>query len=299
MSNDTSNNIIEKIKANISLYDDSILKKDLEKFDIKNITNLCNRLISYYRGKKFIKIEKDLFKTNSKTLNIRIQQHHIDCIYSDIKNFCKDEKNISYADYMRYLIYNYLNNSPINREKILNEEKFEFIERVIDENKILQKNKSSTKILPIAIIEYEPEGRSYLLNFYIEKKEFKCLQIKNFTITDYTKIDEQTTLTYKELRLANNLKENFDPFLTFDHTVKVKFTENGKTSYEKTVHNKPKLVKIDENGNYIFQCTEFLGKLYFGQFLDNVEILEPENLRTYFKEKSQKMYNLYNKKNKE
>ena len=70
-------------------------------------------------------------------------------------------------------------------------------------------------------------------------------------------------------------------------------------SYEKTVHNKPKLVKIDENGNYIFQCTEFLGKLYFGQFLDNVEILEPENLRTYFKEKSQKMYNLYNKKNKE
>lgn len=295
-----SDRYLEKIKVTISSYDYNILKKDLVNFDMgkrSSIGSLCNYLIKYYRLKEFNKITKKIPKNHPKeTLNISIQEDQKEKI-------CTDIGKLGNAEYLKYLIYNYLDNSPIEREKILNKEKFEFINQFINQKKIFNKfnsySKEYIKILPIAIIGYEPEGRSYLLNFYVDKKEFKCLQIKNFIIKDYEEMDEEITLKNEYLTLAKDLEKNFDPFLTFGHTVKVKFTENGKEIYKKTVHNKPKLLEKDEtNGTYIFQCTEFLGKLYFGQFLDDVEILEPESLRTYFKEKSQKIFALYNEENK-
>jgi len=62
--------------------------------------------------------------------------------------------------------------------------------------------------------------------------------------------------------------------------------------YERTISNKPKI--IEKTGNiFIFQCSEDKAKAYFPQFLEEVEIIEPTELRNWFKETFKKIYIQY------
>ena len=56
--------------------------------------------------------------------------------------------------------------------------------------------------------------------------------------------------------------------------------------------NKPELLRIEE-GIYVFQCNIPLSLIYFAQFYNEVEILEPKELRDKIKEKIMEMLKLY------
>ena len=64
--------------------------------------------------------------------------------------------------------------------------------------------------------------------------------------------------------------------------------------YNRLTTNRPKAMeKIDGAGDYIFECSEKLAKIYFPQFLGEAEILEPRNLRLWFKEQFETALKVY------
>ena len=44
---------------------------------------------------------------------------------------------------------------------------------------------------------------------------------------------------------------------------------------------------------YTFECSDKLAKVYFAQFYDEIEIIEPESLRESFKENFKRTYEMY------
>ena len=88
--------------------------------------------------------------------------------------------------------------------------------------------------------------------------------------------------TKYELR---NLKINYDPFLSYQKRVKVKFTEEGERLFGVIHYNRPKELAKGSNGEMLVECSEQKAIAYFSQFIDEVEILEPLELREKFKKR--------------
>ena len=82
-----------------------------------------------------------------------------------------------------------------------------------------------------------------------------------------------------------NLKINYDPFLSYQKRVKVKFTEEGERLFGVIHYNRPKELAKGSNGEMLVECSEQKAIAYFSQFIDEVEILEPLELREKFKKR--------------
>jgi predicted DNA-binding transcriptional regulator YafY len=72
----------------------------------------------------------------------------------------------------------------------------------------------------------------------------------------------------------------------------VKFTDVGIEMFNLLKVDKPKILSRERNEIEV-ECSIFKAKLYFSQFLDEVEILEPIELREWFKEKYTKAVSVY------
>ena len=90
-------------------------------------------------------------------------------------------------------------------------------------------------------------------------------------------------------------REHFDPFLCYGQNIKVRLTEKGAARYNKLTTNRPKIdgVEVSGAGDYTFECSETLAKIYFPQFLAEAEILEPRELRLWFKEEFERAAKVY------
>ncbi len=123
-------------------------------------------------------------------------------------------------------------------------------------------------------------------------------------------------------------REHFDPFLCYGQNVVVRLTEKGAVRYNKLTTNRPKVLSVIESsehdanvanaanaanavnargeipakmdcaevrgaGDYTFECSEKLAKIYFPQFLAEAEILEPRELRLWFKEEFERAAKVY------
>jgi hypothetical protein len=81
----------------------------------------------------------------------------------------------------------------------------------------------------------------------------------------------------------------------------VKLTEEGAKRYNKLATNRPKVIakdgaecdEVNGAGIYTFECSEKLAKVYFPQFLSGADILEPRDLRLWFKEEFEKAAGIY------
>ena len=93
----------------------------------------------------------------------------------------------------------------------------------------------------------------------------------------------------------------------------MKLTEEGAKRYNKLTTNRPKVIAVKSDGNkipaeknarlecaevngagvYTFECSEKLAKVYFPQFLSDADILEPRDLRLWFKEEFEKAAGVY------
>lgn len=74
----------------------------------------------------------------------------------------------------------------------------------------------------------------------------------------------------------------------------MRFTEKGEKLLERVLNNRPKIIEKDEEKKeYLFECDEKLAQVYFPQFFSEMEILEPTELRKWFKNKFEKTYKIY------
>lgn len=272
-----------KVNTRVPNFVYNILMSDCEYFKIK-LGSLSNKIIKYYMNKEFYNIKSEYKNTENIQFNL---DKYNEIIFFDEMIRHKIEVN---SEYLRCLYFQYINNLKTNREKILFNSNFKILQKSIENKEKIKINYHNKlrKVDPYFIKEYEKEGRSYLFCYCYDNNDYR-----NYKISDIRNI-YPTNEKYEiiDKKYVNDIKNNFDPFLSYNNIVKVKLTERGKNLYEIIQVNRPKLLK-EEDGFHYFECDKMLALIYFAQFYNEIEIIEPIELRERIKGKVEKMMEIY------
>ena len=116
---------------------------------------------------------------------------------------------------------------------------------------------NETRMIEPYLLEINPDDKFYYLVAYDYKKsDLRCFKFYNIK---EIRILEQKLRFLKEYRdRIEGIRNNFDPFLSYGHILKVRFTEKGIDRFEKSPHNRPKFIEKNENlQSRLYPLTEF------------------------------------------
>ena len=280
---------MKKVRVTVSDFMNEIITGDSEYFKLP-VGRIGNIIFKYYMDKDLNKVELGNFSGEVIQFNLNKKNEEI---FMDtlIRNKVEIE-----AEYWRNIFFTYINNLRYKREEILFENKFKDIrEGIKAEKKIkIKYHKYIRLVNPYFIKVSDSENRSYLF-CYCEKNN----DYRNYRISEIEEIwltNEKNEI--RDKKYIDNVRKNFDPFLSYKNRVKVKFTEKGIELYEKVLVNRPRLIE-EKDGIYTFECDNKLAMIYFAQFYSKVKILEPEELKTILKKELKKTIEIYEDKEKE
>lgn len=261
-----------------------IIESDLEDFRItKNF--LCNYIFENSKG--FKQIYNYKYNGSKKIIQFNLNKKNLENYYS----FLAEKKIEVEAEYFRNIFFYYAQQSKKSRELFIFKNITEKIMcGVENKKKIIVTFADGTKktISPYYMASSELELKNYLFSYDEDEKRFK-----NFTLRNIKAVYVTEKKVYEgENDFVREVIENFDPFLSYSRRVKVKFTDEGLEILKKIKTYRPKLLK--QEGNIcVFQCSELQGKRYFSVFWNEAEILEPLELRNWFRERSLKIMEIY------
>ena len=261
-----------------------IIESDLEDFRItKNF--LCNYIFENSKG--FKQIYNYKYNGSKKIIQFNLNKKNLENYYS----FLAEKKIEVEAEYFRNIFFYYAQQSKKSRELFIFKNITEKIMcGVENKKKIIVTFADGTKktISPYYMASSELELKNYLFSYDEEEKRFK-----NFTLRNIKAVYVTEKKVYEgENDFVREVIENFDPFLSYNKRVKVKFTDEGLEILKRVKTYRPKLLK--QEGNIcVFQCSELQGKRYFSAFWNEAEILEPLELRNWFRERSLKIMEIY------
>ena len=280
---------MKKARVTVSDFMNEIITGDSEYFKLP-VGRIGNIIFKYYMDKDLNKVELGNFSGEVIQFNLNKKNEEI---FMDtlIRNKVEIE-----AEYWRNIFFTYINNLRYKREEILFENKFKDIrEGIKAEKKIkIKYHKYIRLVSPYFIKVSDSENRSYLF-CYCEKNN----DYRNYRISEIEEIwltNEKNEI--RDKKYIDDVRKNFDPFLSYKNRVKVKFTEKGIELYEKVLANRPRLIE-EKDGIYTFECDNKLAMIYFAQFYSEVKILEPEELKTILKKELKKTIEIYEDKEKE
>ena len=280
---------MKKVRVTVSDFMNEIITGDSEYFKLP-VGRIGNIIFKYYMDKNLNKVELGNFSGEVIQFNLNKKNEEI---FMDtlIRNKVEIE-----AEYWRNIFFTYINNLRYKREEILFENKFKDIrEGIKAEKKIkIKYHKYIRLVNPYFIKVSDSENRSYLF-CYCEKNN----DYRNYRISEIEEIwltNEKNEI--RDKKYIDDVRKNFDPFLSYKNRVKVKFTEKGIELYEKVLANRPRLIE-EKDGIYTFECDNKLAMIYFAQFYSKVKILEPEELKTILKKELKKTIEIYEDKEKE
>ena len=261
-----------------------IIESDLEDFRITK--NLLSNYI-FENSKGFKQIYNYKYNGSKKIIQFNLNKKNLENYYS----FLAEKKIEVEAEYFRNIFFYYAQQSKKSRELFIFKNITEKIMcGVENKKKIIVTFADGTKktISPYYMASSELELKNYLFSYDEEEKKFK-----NFTLRNIKAVYVTEKKVYEgENDFVREVIENFDPFLSYSRRVKVKFTDEGLEILKKIKTYRPKLLK--QEGNIcVFQCSELQGKRYFSVFWNEAEILEPLELRNWFRERSLKMTEIY------
>lgn len=261
-----------------------IIESDLEDFRItKNF--LCNYIFENLKG--FKQIYNYKYNGSKKIIQFNLNKKNLENYYS----FLAEKKIEVEAEYFRNIFFYYAQQSKKSRELFIFKNITEKIMcGVENKKKIIVTFADGTKktISPYYMASSELELKNYLFSYDEDEKRFK-----NFTLRNIKAVYVTEKKVYEgENDFVREVIENFDPFLSYSRRVKVKFTDEGLEILKRVKTYRPKLLK--QEGNIcVFQCSELQGKRYFSAFWNEAEILEPLELRNWFRERSLKIMEIY------
>lgn len=273
-----------KVRVTLPEYIYNTILNDENDFEIKK-NKLCNIIFKVYNEQ--VNFEgNDIMSKYSQILQFSLSNDNRD-IYADIE---KRYKIQSKADYFRKIFFLYSDLPKYKREILIFDENYRMINSAIkNKRKLKIKYQNEYRIVdPYFIKNTEGEARNYMFcycNKHNEYRNYRLINIKAISI-----INEELE-QYNE-DYIRKIKNNFDPYLSYGNKVKIKLNDKGLKQFEKFIINKPKVLEKEEN-IYVLECSDFKAKLYFPQFMENVEILEPIELREWFKNKFKKVSDLY------
>lgn len=274
----------KKLRITIPVEIYKIIESDLEDFGItKNY--LCNYIFENSEG--FKQVYNYKYGNVKKIIQFNLNKKNRENYYSFLA-----EKNIEVeAEYFRNIFLYYAQKSKKSREFFIFKDIIGRIASAIDNKKkitVTFADESRKTISPYYIASSELELKNYLFSYDEEAKKFKNFSIRNIRLVYVT----GQNVYDGEKEYVKNVIENFDPFLSYSKTVTVRFTDEGLELLNNLKTYRPKILEQDEN-IYKFQCSILLGKRYFSNFWNEAEILEPKELRDWFREKSKNMMELY------
>ena len=280
---------MKKVRVTVSDFMNEIITGDSEYFKLP-VGRIGNIIFKYYMDKDLNKVELGNFSGEVIQFNLNKKNEEI---FMD--TIIRNKVDIE-SEYWRNIFFTYINNLRYKREEILFENKFKDIrEGIKAEKKIkIKYHKYIRLVNPYFIKVSDSENRSYLF-CYCEKNN----DYRNYRISEIEEIwltNEKNEI--RDKKYIDDVRKNFDPFLSYKNRVKVKFTEKGIELYEKVLANRPRLIE-EKDGIYTFECDNKLAMIYFAQFYSKVKILEPEELKTILKKELKKTIEIYEDKEKE
>lgn len=274
-----------KVRVTLPEYLHNIIIADENDFEL-NKNKLCNIIFDIYNEK--IDFNEPYVKTKyNKLIQFNLTNDNKD-IFADIAS--RYEIN-NKAEYFRKLFFIYCDQPKYKRELLIFDKTVKLVNTAIKNRKKLKiKYKDEYRIIePYFIINSDGETRNYIFCYCEKNKEYRNYRLVNIKAIS---VMREGFEFYNE-KYINEINENFDPFLSYGMNVKVRLTEEGKKHLQKVIANRPKIIEQNENV-FTFECSDLKAKLYFPQFLENAVILEPENLREWFVEKTTKVIQNYN-----
>lgn len=249
-----------------------------------HLGEIGNRLLSYYSNKEIENL--GIKSNNGEIVQFNLNQRNDDLYETIIKEHSVDNE----AEFFRDLFFQYLNNPRYIREQILYSDIFKEINSALEEKKKIniKYNGAIRTINPYFIKVSSIEDRSYIFCYCEVNKEYRNYRLANIKDISISRYD----IEFKDPEYIKQVEKNFDPFLSTGKQITIKINEQGKLLFEKVILNRPKVLRKD-NDIWTLECTNRLAKIYFPQFLSSVEILEPTELREWFKDELQNLLNKY------
>lgn len=279
---------MEPKKLRVTLPDFVIQTIDSDVRDFKITQNGLLNEIFYLYAK-----EKKNIQSIGKTRNNDVKQFNLNkknsLIYESTLRLYDVEVE---AEFLRNIFYDYIDTPKYKRELLIFNETVNEIEVAIKKSKkieiIFADQKEPRVIEPYFIKSSGGESRNYLHCFCEKSNDFRNFRITNINVL---RILNEKNERYDEERIRE-VRKNYDPFGSYSKEVKARLSERGKNHYDMVLTNRP-IIKEVQDGIYTFYCSDENAKIYFPHFMDEVEILEPPELRDWFREKTRKTFGQY------
>ena len=311
--------VSQKIKVASSHLLRSQMELDVEDYGLKGIGDLCNRILARY-AEFPVPEAAQLAMDDTLYKNISPLQFSLSKTGESFANYASNlgnARNVKVAALCRFYFESYVNLPRGKRECFIFHDDLNKLLSAIEKRVNVTLNyRGEVKNVSPCFLAFSPsQVRAYIVvcdgdgskpvsnRFHslrlchirgvaadLESKAYHC---ENFDLSHQ----------------ADLYREHFDPFLCYGQNVKVRFTEKGAERYNKLTTNRPKVIamvnacdrtpakmdcaEIRGVGDYIFECSEKLAKIYFPQFLAEAEILEPRELRLWFKEEFERAAKVY------
>lgn len=276
----------------------SQMELDVQDYELKGIGDLCNRILADYEffPQPQVLLESDTLYKNVPPLQFSLNR---DC---DSFAIYANNQDVSRAELCRYFFQRYIDMPRGMRENFLFAESVKKLKKAIKSRvNVHLVYRGEQKTVAPCFFAYSPsQVRTYLV--VCDDDETKAIpdRFRSLRLCYINSVALDTSEAYhcknfKLSRQAEIFNEHFDPFLCHGKTITARLTDKGAKLYNKLTTNRPKVISTTENsssatssidnaGDYIFECSEKLAKVYFPQFLNEAEILEPRELRLWFKE---------------
>lgn len=280
---------MKKIRVTIPKYVGDILKYDAIEFGI-NKNYLLNYLVKNYRMLR----EKNMFvlEDEKEIIQFNLNKENED-FYTEVYNKSEFETE---ASFIRTLIYGYISQSKVVRERFIFEKLIGKIQIGIKgKKKIKIKFETTEKIVsPYNILYSSMEVSNYLFCYSEVDQNYKNYRLCNIK---YVYILDESR--YKvDTEYLRRVRGNFDPFLSYGISAMIRLSEDGKKKYNRMKTNRPKLIeKLDDS--WVVEGSEEKIKRYFSYFMSDVEIISPLSLKKWFYDEALKMVKGYEKDRKD
>lgn len=271
----------KKIRVTLPRKIVEILENDIEEFFIKK-----NTLLNYIYAEKIKENQQKKFvypyKGETSVIQFNLNKKNLEGYY----NFLEENNIQNESEFFREILIEYASLGKKKRECFLFKDIVERINYSIKEKRIIKivfRDEKNIEVEPYLIESSKLEVMNYLFCYNLREGKWKNYKIK-YIKSIYIK---NASFKLRDKEFIDKMKENFDPFISFGQYIKIKLTTGGKKIFNEIETNRPQVIKIDKD-EYILECSHEKAKRYFSFFLDEVEILEPQDLREWFKEKYRK-----------
>ena len=271
----------KKIRVTLPRKIVEILENDIEEFFIKK-----NTLLNYIYAEKIKENQQKKFvypyKGETSVIQFNLNKKNLEGYY----NFLEENNIQNESEFFREILIEYASLGKKKRECFLFKDIVERINYSIKEKRIIKivfRDEKNIEVEPYLIESSKLEVMNYLFCYNLREGKWKNYKIK-YIKSIYIK---NTSFKLRDKEFIDKMKENFDPFISFGQYIKIKLTTAGKKMFNEIETNRPQIIKIDKD-EYTLECSHEKAKRYFSFFLDEVEILEPQDLREWFKEKYRK-----------